>query len=220
MKEIFLPLMGTLAGAAIAFLTNRLAARNQQKFSLTLEIRKSLIELHSKISKTHSQMLKLDKEFTDNKTYNERLSEMYILYTDAREYYKDYLLHFGHLFAYEINSSIASYGNELVLSGETLDKGQYKTFYTASKDTCGLMLGELRFKLLVLNNLNKTTREDRKVRRDEYVKYAIRINESIEGQLSQDLLNDSNDYPHLKEFKNRILPFENELKNRQKRCYK
>ena len=182
-------IIGTFVGGLVTFIFNILQKKSEKTFQMSVEIRKSVMELYSSLSEIHGSVMKHYYECIKKEPTLAILSFKQ-LYDKVLEAYKMYRIHLGDLKAYEVNSSIFNYFYDISnLHNNNLDtynvtQTDFKEAYRALKDCCGLLINEVRFALIEINSLKKLVREDRHKRNSEYLRYSNRLNKSLTGNLS------------------------------------
>lgn len=215
---------GIVVGAVVTFLTEIIIRRGQMKFDMSIEVRKTLMDLNSKLLVLQTKVLHEyeTKDETDLTISYKRFKD---LHWDTMEAYKIYRIHLGDCKAYELNSSIFNYYHEYIsqpfLNTIKLSKTEFDFGYYALKDSIGLMINYVRFELVKINSLKKITVKDKKYIISEYKRYSDRIltwldNESNKHLIDSYMVESSVDTRLdrcLLELTHRISPFYDEYNN-------
>lgn len=179
---------GTFIGGLITFIFNLFQKRSEKVFQMSVEIRKSIMELYTSLSDIHGDIMKKYYKCSNN-DFAENIMMFKDNYDNVLEAYKMFRIHLGDLKAYEVQSSIYNYYYELVYKSKKdnkkihISKEEFEEAYRALKDTCGIMINDVRFALVEINSLKKLTHDDKKQQINEYFRYSNRVVESINDKL-------------------------------------
>lgn len=169
--------IGIIVGALITFAADSVLLRRKMRFNISVEVRKTLMDLHHNLVKKHSDI----QEFYDGKSksdWKSLIQELKPFHKEVMEIYKIFRIHFGDLYAYELNSLIYQFYYDM---SKISDPGEqeFEWAYKALRDAYALMISDVRYGLLVINTLKKINRRLRIAKIMEYRKYGNRIYDTL-----------------------------------------
>jgi len=212
MNEALFGLIGLVGGAIIGFLANAWLQKKSMIFEIQSELRESLVNINKQLLSSHSEIL----DFYDlhaNNFNTTHVLELKKYHIEVMRIYAEFRIYFGQLRAYELQSAVYKYYFKLAEENPELDIDCYKA-YQALKDAYGLMINDVRIRLMKINALKKVVKEVSNSRQAEYKKYSKRLDITLQELNQKDYFLQGHDKTDIEDARKlllkRIIPYKEE----------
>ncbi|MDD3477660.1 MAG: hypothetical protein PHP32_02180 [Candidatus Izemoplasmatales bacterium] len=183
-NEFIVGLIGVGIGAMFGFFFDAYLLKRKMKFDISLELRKSLLELNHHLIREHSDLMKW-YDLENQQSYRERLVFLHEKHSDLMANYSEFKMHVREMMAYELDSAIYYYYYQKAgdSSQEEITEKDFEFGYQALLDAYGLLISEVQYQIQRIYKLFPKLDFTKKSRIQEYLKYASRINKAFEKSL-------------------------------------